>query len=456
VTTIIGGLPSPRGGLTEEGSHVAGIIVTLLGNERRLVALSDVQNAWVAEGKQRMLPGLETFRIDEPARGPGGKDVDIRFTARSTEEARAIADRIRAKLEEQLGVYNVADDLMLGKSELQVRLTAGGRTLGLDEAAVGNAVRNRYFGNEALRFQDGRDEVVVRVQAPDSQRNSLDEVYRTPVPTPGGALVPLSQVATLEEARNVASIQRFNRARVVSVTADLTRETNTGTVLAALGREAGVIQKDSLFDQIQRQYQSRFLFEGVAATQAETMRGLVIGLGVAVVAIYLILVLSFRSWIQPLVIITTIPVGLIGAVFGHALLGIPFTIISIFGIVGLAGIVVNDAITFIHFVLHHFRSGQALTDAVVLAVRERFRPIIMTSATTVVGLLPLLLEQSLQAQFLIPMAASISFGLIASTIGTLVVIPALYVVLYDLVAAWKRLRNGTSITHHLKSRDESQ
>jgi multidrug efflux pump subunit AcrB len=219
---------------------------------------------------------------------------------------------------------------------------------------------------------------------------------------------------------------------VVSVSADVDGTTNTDAVLAALGHG----RTDGVLTELRSDHGVTFLFEGVADAQREAMAGLKQGVLIAIAVIFLLLVLSFRSWLQPLTIIVVVPVALIGAVFGHLLLGLPLTIISIFGLIGLIGIAVNDAITLIHFVHHARPESASLSMAVINAAKRRFRPIIMTSATTIAGLLPLLLERSMQAQFLIPMAVSICFGLLLATIGTLIIVPAAYLVLADIRYFW--------------------
>ena len=231
---------------------------------------------------------------------------------------------------------------------------------------------------------------------------------------------------------------------MVGVSAETTDETSGRGVLLALGHPSDP-DKPKTLQAIEAEHDITFLFEGQAAAESETMSGLKVGFAFAVLIIYLLLTLAFRSWLQPLTILIVIPVALVGGILGHMIMGLSLTIISFFGLIGLAGIAVNDAITLIHFINSNRAEGKPLETAVVQGIKRRFRPIVMTTATTVAGLLPLLLERSLQAQFLIPMATAISFGLLVATVGTLIVVPAFYLILHDLVEALKKLLVVSSI-----------
>lgn len=453
-TAMIGSLPSNRGIQREGGSHLAGIIVGLSPNEERTISASAIQERWRQRMQNRQLPGLQSLRIEGMEAGPGGSDIDIRFAAPSWDALQRITTRLRDELNKRNGVSNIDDTLVLGTPEILALPNDFGRSLGLSAQTLATQLRAAVLGAEALRLQVGADEVIIRITTPTREVLSRQSIESLPIHTPGGTFV-LHEVADLREHRPIAQVSRFNRQRVVAITADLSPLVNTDQILDDLGRGETDLREGSVFAELAASEGARFLFEGVAATQATTMAGLRQGMILAVVTIYLILVLSFRSWLQPVVIITTIPVGFIGAIAGHLIMGIPISIISLFGIVGLTGIVVNDAITFIHFVNDNRRQGDALPKAVVDAICQRFRPIILTTLTTVLGLMPLLLETSTQASFLIPMAAAISFGLIASTVGTLMVIPALYVIIHDGYGLWLWWRRGIEPLHHLRHRQHS-
>lgn len=448
-SAIVGSLPSARGTMRAEGSHVAGLIIGLTPNERRGISASTIMQRWQADMQDQRLAGLQSLRFEGIEAGPSGADIDIRFAAPSWPALEQITQDLRQALVGYDGVHNIDDNLRLGTPELQARVNAFGHSLGLRDGDLARSLRRAVIGGEALRLQVGADEVVIRVGSPSRAEMDMAQIQRLPIRTPQG-LMELGQVADLQQRQQVASIHRSNRQRVVTVTADLRSGVNTDDILDALGREGAGLRADSALAALRDQHGAQFLFEGVAATQSTTMQGLQRGMLVAVIVIYLILVITFASWLQPLAILAIIPIGFIGAVMGHLALGLTMSVISFFGIVGLTGIVVNDAITCIHFINHHRRSGHSLAEAVIVAVGQRFRPIIMTTVTTVAGLLPLLMETSTQAAFLIPMAAAISFGLIASTVGTLVVIPALLVVLYDLRGLWLWLCHGVSPLHHLR------
>ncbi|TVR16452.1 MAG: efflux RND transporter permease subunit [Planctomycetota bacterium] len=453
-STMIGSLPSSRGTMRADGSHVAGLIIGLRPNEQRNLAASTIMQRWQDDMQDQRLAGLQSMRFEGIEAGPSGADIDIRFAAPSWPALEQITHELRQALQSYDGVHNIDDNLRLGTPELQARVNDFGRSLGLRDGDVARSLRRAVIGGEALRLQIGADEVVIRVGSPSREIVSHAHIARLPITTPVG-IMELGQVATITRQQPIASIHRSNRQRVVTVTADLRSGVNTDDILDALGRDSTNLRADSELARMRDQHGAQFLFEGVAATQSITMQGLQRGMLVAVVVIYLILVLTFASWLQPIAILAIIPIGFIGAVAGHLVLGLTMSVISFFGIVGLTGIVVNDAITCIHFINHHRRNGQSLGEAVVTAVGERFRPIIMTTVTTVAGLLPLLLETSTQAAFLIPMAAAISFGLIASTVGTLIVIPALLVVLYDIRGGMLWLRHGISPLHHVQARQQN-
>jgi multidrug efflux pump subunit AcrB len=295
------------------------------------------------------------------------------------------------------------------------------------ETDLGETVRSAYFGAEAMRLQRGRHEVKLMVRYPEEERTSLVNFREIRVRDGLGAERPIGEIAQVNLNRGFSEINRLDQRRSVTVTADIDEVT----------ANAALITSD-----LQNNYIPKLLagFPGVSVkwqgqreqTQ-ESVGSLMIGLIVAVLGMFILLVLQFKSYAQPLLILFVIPFGMIGAVWGHAVLGLPLTLFSMFGMVALAGVVVNDSIVLIDFINTNMRTGSDPIESLVEAGLRRFRPILLTSLTTIAGLLPLVLEKSFQAQLLIPMAASLAFGLMCSTVVVLVMIPVFYLLYIRLM-----------------------
>ena len=277
------------------------------------------------------------------------------------------------------------------------------------------------------------------VRYPEASRRSLGDLEAMRLRTPAGDEIPFSDAVLVDEGRGFSTIQRTDRARKVNVTAKVDPAENPGAVIAALSAD--------VLPRLTGKYPGlSWAYEGQAQEQAETLASLQRGYLLALIGIFALLAIPLRSYFQPLIIMTAIPFGLIGAVWGHALLGMDLTIMSMFGLVALTGVVVNDSIVLVDFVNKARAAGTDIFTAVVDSGLQRFRPILLTSLTTAAGLTPLVLEKSVQAKFLIPMAVSLGFGVILSTFTTLLLVPALYLVLDDLRRAiapvgrlWRRL-----------------
>ena len=312
-----------------------------------------------------------------------------------------------------------------GKVEVKLNLEPEARTLGLTLADLARQVRAGFYGDEAMRIQRGRDEVKVMVRYPEDERRSLGHIESMRIRTPGGAEVPFNRVATVEIGRGYATIERADRQRIVAVTADVDQQiTNADEI-------NGLLRTDVLPALIASHPGVRYSMEGEQKQQAESMASLKGGFVLAILMIYVVLAVLFKSYTQPVLIMTAIPFGLVGAVWGHILMGIDLTLISMFGVVALTGVVVNDSLLMIDFINRERREGKSVRTAVMDSGLRRFRPIMLTSVTTFAGLTPLLLEKSLQAKFLVPMATSLAFGVVFATFITLVLIPVAYTLLTD-------------------------
>jgi multidrug efflux pump subunit AcrB len=310
--------------------------------------------------------------------------------------------------------------------EMKLNLKPEARTLGLTLSDLARQVRQGFYGDEAMRIQRGRDEVKVMVRYPEDERKSLGHIESMRIRTPQGDEVPFSRVANVEIGRGFATIERADRQRIVNVTADVDQGlTNAEQVNADL--------RASLLPALMADYPGlRYSMEGEQKEQAESMGSLKSGFLLAVMMIFVLLAVLFKSYSQPAIVMSAIPFGVVGAIGGHVLMGLDLTLISLFGIVALTGVVVNDSLIMIDFINRSRSTGLTVVESVMAAGRRRFRPIMLTSVTTFAGLTPLILEKSLQAKFLIPMATSLGFGVIFATAITLILVPVNYTLLVDL------------------------
>jgi multidrug efflux pump subunit AcrB len=344
--------------------------------------------------------------------------VNVRLTGDDANALKRAAESLTESLATLPGVLDTEDDMPWGREQLIYQVSHYGEALGLTTSDLGRQLRAAFDGRIAQIYQDGRDEVEVRVQLPDYQRERMATLSRLSIRVPDGRFVPLAQVMNLDHRQGFQALRHADGELAVEVTASLnTRISTTDEVLASL--EADVLPS------LVKEYNLHYSFEGRSADQRETLgdmrTGLIIGLGL----MYVVLAWVFASWSLPLIVMAIIPFALIGAMLGHWLMGLQLTILSLFGLFGLSGIVVNNAIILVAFYNNQRSKGLGITDALNEAAVQRVRAVLLTSLTTIGGLLPLLFETSLQAQFLIPMATSIAFGLGLSTLLVLAVIPAL-------------------------------
>jgi multidrug efflux pump subunit AcrB len=370
------------------------------------------------------IPGAEsiTYRAEI---GRSSDPIDVQLSGNSQVTLQEIANQIKTQLATYPTVFEIADSLSDGKEELQIELTQQGKALGLTRVNVSNQVRNAFFGSQVQRIQRGRDDVRVMVRLPISERRSLSDLQNILIQTPSDGSVPLSHVATLIPGKSPSQITRIDRFRTVSVTADVEKLNTNMTVLQA--------ELAEFVQQLVNQYPGvTWKMEGEAREQRESFSSLAVGLLMVFFAIYLLLAIPFKSYIQPIIVMSVIPFSMIGAVMGHWLMGMELTIMSILGMLALVGVVVNDSLVLVDFINKKRLEGGTLMDAVMIAGASRFRPIMLTSLTTFFGLMPLLFEKSTQAQFLIPMAVSLGFGILFATFITLILVPINYMLVEKL------------------------
>jgi multidrug efflux pump subunit AcrB len=430
VLSSVGEQPSANSGPANPGlaasqAYLGEVNVELISGEDRPISSAEVGTR--LRERLAAVPGAVEMLIDTELMQGMGKPIDIQLSGPDVDELRQVAAEIKAGLAEYPGVLDISDSFRGGKPELELTIKGSAEPLGLSLADLGRQVRQAFFGEEAQRIQRGRDDVRVMVRYPIEERQSLGDVERMRIRTPEGGQVPFSTVADAELGRGFASIKRVDRQRAINVTAEVDAEiTNENDVLTDFETRhmAGILAAHP---------DVTYSFEGIQQLQSEFQDGLQRAFLIALFIIFTLMAIPFRSYFQPLIVMSAVPFGLIGAVLGHALLGMEISFMSMMGMVAVTGVVVNDSLVLVHFVNRHARESHTLKEAVITAGIARFRPILLTSLTTVAGVTPLMLETSLQAKFLIPMAVALASGILFATLITLILVPALYLILEDLL-----------------------
>jgi multidrug efflux pump subunit AcrB len=373
------------------------------------------------------LPGLEYIRFESDSGGPGrGASISVELSHRNIDALDRASTELADRLDEFGSVKDVDDGYSPGKPQLNFRINEEARSLGLTAGDIARQARNAFYGSEALRQQRGRNEIKVLVRFPESERTSEYHVENLVIRTPAGPHVPLYQVATVEKGRAFREITRRDGHRTVTVTANVQPAKETNLVLDKL-------QTDVL-PALLRDYPGlSYTFEGRQAHMRDALQSFLYSSTLALILIYVLLAVPFRSYLQPAIIMTSIPFGVVGAVIGHMIMGYSISIISIMGIIALGGVVVNDSLIMIDYANTKRQEGHSPIEAICQAGIRRFRPILLTTLTTFGGLAPMIFETSRQARFMIPMAISLGFGILFATAIMLVLIPCLYLVVEDVL-----------------------
>ena len=415
-------------GVARQGDNLGSMMVELVSPDHREVRNKTFIREW--QKRIQAPPGIDRINITEQQSGPPGKDVDIRLTGSDPQQLKEAADALSVILSGIEGVVSTDDDMTWGREQLVYSLTPYGQALGLSIESVGNQLRAAYDGRLAQIYQDKRDEIEVRVQLPRAERESLASLGDLNIRLDDGRFVPLRQVVTFTSNQGFSALRHADAQLATDVTADIDdNQTTAGVVLKAAAQELPALAS---------RYNVRYSFEGRSVDQQETLADMRDGLIIGLLLMYAVLVWVFSSWSTPLIVMSVIPLALVGALLGHWVMGLNLTILSLFGLFGLSGIVVNNSIILVSFYQEQRKRGLAVNEALNEAVVQRLRAVMLTSLTTIGGLLPLLFETSLQAQFLIPMATSIAFGLGFSTLLVLLVVPALL----SMLEGWKERRAG--------------
>ena len=438
VYMVVGNSPPVGGPIASISTSVpvgnrAYVNVRLLSAEDRTLTARRFEQVWREEvGSVPEVRSL-TFSADVVNIGA---PVQVELSHPDPEQLAVIGGRVVSELESLAGVFDVKTDQDQGLREIQLRLKPEARTLGLTLNDVALQVRAAFFGDEALRVQRGREDMRVYVRLPESERDAIADVEDYIVRTPSGGEVTLSRIAQVSFGRSPTRIRRKDGLRILTITGDVDPAVVTGQVAT---REL----EDVIIPQIVAEdARLGFNFGGEQQEQQEAFSSIGRGFILALLVIYALLAIPFGSYIQPLIIMAAIPFGIIGALLAHLFMGLSLGLLSLFGIIGLSGVVVNDSLVMIDFINEECRNGMPARDAIIKGAKARFRPIMLTSLTTFLGVAPLMLERSLQAQFLIPMAASLAFGILFATAILMLLVPALAMVEANVAEWWATRRVG--------------
>ena len=370
--------------------------------------------------------GLQSAQFQSDAGGPGaGKAITVELSHRDTDTLDRAAESLAARLGEFAGATDIDSGVAQGKNQVSFTLNDAGRSLGLTNADVGSQVRAAFYGAEALRQLQGRNEVKIMVTLPEAQRDSAAAIRNLLIRTPDATYVPLHQVADIDYSRAFTQITRRNGRRSVEVTANVTPFDATSRITQTLNAQT--------LPQLAEDYPGlTYGYSGRQEDTADSLHALFVGFVLSLAGIYMLLAIPFASYLQPVIVMVAIPFAVVGAIIGHEIMGYSLSVISLMGMLALAGVVVNDSLVLIHYANTLRQRGENAADAVRLAAVRRFRPILLTTLTTFGGLAPMIFETSLQARFMIPMAVSLGFGILFATGITLVLVPCFYVIVEDL------------------------
>ncbi len=407
----------------ENGPHVATITADLLDAEIRTIRIEEVLAKW--REKLKVLPDVVWIRFSETKIGPAGLDIEIRLQGDDLEQIKAASRELMAWLKGYMGAVDISDDLRPGKPEFRIRLKPGARMLGLDGRLVADQLRAAFHFMTVNTVQRDGDSIDIDVQLSDRDRDSVADLDNFDIALPDGRLIPLKAVAEVQAGRGYSRITRINGQRAITVTGDVdTRIANANEIVT--DTMATFVPK-----LLEKYPGVRVSLQGADRKARKTQQSILAGFVVGIIGIYLLLSFQFRSYIEPVVVMSIIPFAFVGAIFGHLLMGLNFSMPSLLGLVALSGVVVNNSILLVNFIKHYHGETASVREAAPLASRARFRAILLTSMTTFVGLLPILTEKSLQAQILTPLVTSLAFGLLAATLLVLLVVPSIYSILDD-------------------------
>jgi multidrug efflux pump subunit AcrB len=404
--------------------HIAQVFIELNSIEQR-----DRESSQVIDLIRQALDGklydVDRLNFREVTGGPGGPDVTVQVRGNDIAAMDQAAGRIKAALGTFVGVHDIYDDNELGQREMQFSLKPGGAALGFTTSDIARQVRGALYGLDAHVFNQNQEDIDVRIRVDEETRRSLRDIANLWLISPQGKAVPITEIVDIRDGLTYSTIKRVDRKRTITVTATTAAGLSPETVVAGLPLDA-----------IRAEFPSvDIVLGGRQEREMEAFDSLPYGFVAAMIMVYVLLAWLFNNYTQPIAVMLAIPFSLVGVVWGHLILGYDITFLSMIGIVALSGIVVNDSLILVEFYNRMREKGKSMHDALITAGRQRFRPILLTTLTTVLGLSPLMLERSFQAKFLIPMAISISFGLLSATFLILLVLPCIMLIMDDAKAA---------------------
>ena len=412
------------------GNTQATFLLELVKSENRDLNAYEIEKLWRDEIGE--IPGTKELRFFAGTNAGGGAAIEFQLTGKNDKELELAADKIQEKLESYDGVYDIRHSFSRGSQEIKLAIKPEAEVLGLTLTDLAKQVRQAFYGDEAQRIQRGRDELKVMVRYPEKDRLSVADLEDMWIRTPRGDQVPFYQVADIQIGQGFSSITRINQKRSIKISADIDSE-------KVESRKVVSEMNDDAIPSILADHPSvQYGVEGASKDQQDFLSQLGFAALGALFLIYGLIAIPTKSYAQPLVIMSVIPFGIIGAIVGHFLLGKTINMMSMFGFIALTGVVVNDSLIMVDFINKAKGSGLRMIEIVMQAGTQRFRAILLTSLTTFFGIFPLYFEQSLQAQFIIPMAISLGFGIVFATLITLFLIPSLYLIKEDIANVFKK------------------
>lgn len=442
IKTVVGSHPSTT---HNRGSHLGEVSIELGQNEQRNYSAEEIIQRWRTSVGE--IAGVVELKYESSLRnhGPG---MNLELSGKNLAQLQNATKQLKLVLKQYAGLYGIHDSFDSGKREIKLKLKPKAQNLAINTNDLARQVRQAFYGEEIQRIQRGRDDVKVFVRYPETDRKSLYSLESMHIRLSDGVLIPLLDLADLSYSTSPSVIKRFDRKRIITVSAFIDESiTSSGKIMEDL--------KPQFLNKLKENYPGvNWSLSGRQKSQNELIDSMINGFIIALIGIYILMAIPFQSYTQPLMVMSAIPFGLIGALLGHILLGLEISLLSLCGMIAVAGVVVNDNLVLVDYINRLRAKGVKLSDAIRDAGAERFRPIILTSLTTFAGLTPLMLEQSVQAQFLIPMAVSLAFGVMFATMVTLVLIPVSYHILDDfhnLVTSKLKQLNLKQLVRFVKS-----
>jgi len=406
------------------GSHLAECVIELAPGEERPLSTKEISKIW--RELTGSIPGVKQVTFDSDLFSTGAP-IEIQLSSVNREDLKDVTVILKDNLQTYAGVFDIKDSFSAGKDEIKLKLRPEAQNYGITMSSLARQVRQAFYGDEVQRIQRGRDEVKVFLRYPKSERVSLNNLEQMNVRVGSNVEVPLGQVATMKLSSGYSTITRTDRKRSINITADVDlTEANANEIITKF-------EKDHIAPLLDNYPSVNYSFEGEQREQRDTLGSLFKNFALALFVVYILLAIPFKSYLQPLIIMSAIPFGFTGAVIGHLIMGMNLAVLSIIGIVALSGVVVNDSLVMVDFINRYRKEDdKTAIEAAIAAGPRRFRPILLTSVTTFVGLFPLLIEKSVQAKFLVPMAISLAFGVLFATFITLLLVPTSYLVIEDI------------------------